>query len=438
MLSPCRLFSVFVLLLATSSLAGPVRIWTERDSGRTLEAEYLQSTDRAVTIRPADGKVLVVPVDNLSAGDRDFLATQRLAAGASTSPSPRRKMRDRFEDVPRLSAEKIPVQGLADSRLETVDAAIRQMMAERGFVALSFAVAKNGAVLHNRAFGWGDAELKTALPTGLAMRLASVSKPLTAAGIYTLVDAGKLKLSDKVVAILGLHSRKMDPRWNDITIQHLLAHEGGWDREKSGDFAYESERVCRDLRINLAAMKPGDLVKWALDRPLDFDPGSRSQYSNFGYILLARVIEKLSGTSFVDALNATIGKSSGMTTLRLSRTDARDRAPGETWYCYHPEIAQPVEIMPVRHEAMDGSADLACSAADYCRFLSQYSISGRKRADARGQYSFFGSTHGCLSVGQQYPNGVSFTIISNRRIPSEGDGIYQPIIEMMDALSKTL
>lgn len=95
-----------------------------------------------------------------------------------------------------------------------------------------------------------------------------------------------------------------------------------------------------------------------------------------------------------------------MTTLLLSRSDAKDRTPRETWYCYNPEIPRPVELLPVRHEAMDGSADLACLAADYCRFLSHYSITGHKLAGSPGRYFFFGSTHGCLSVCVQYPNGA--------------------------------
>ncbi|MEI9897923.1 MAG: serine hydrolase [Chthoniobacter sp.] len=435
----------FLLLTAAWSPADSLRLWTDRNSNRTWVAELLKAADGVATLRGQNGQILSVPVASLSNSDQEYLARQHAGvqtsaatAWSSAEPAKRGRMRDRFDIVPAFSAEKIPLQGLADPRLAAVDEAVRKTMAEHGFVAVSFAVAKGGVLLHERAFGWGDADLKTPFPTGLAMRLASISKPLTAAGIYTLVEQGKLKLTDKVATVLNLHHPGMDPRWKEITIQHLLLHQGGWDRNQSGDFAYQSDVVCHDLRIPLARMKPDDLVKWALDKRLDFDPGARSEYSNFGYILLARVIEKLSGQSFVDALNSTIGRESGMTTLLLSRSDARDRTPRETWYCYHPEVPRPVDLLPVRHEAMDGSADLACSAADYCRFLSHYSITGRKLADSPGKYVFFGSTYGCLSVCVQYPNGVCFAAISNRRIPTEPEGSYKSVIDLMDSLNGQL
>ncbi len=326
---------------------------------------------------------------------------------------------DRFKDVPLLTKEKIPVSGDAHSAFVPADDAIVGFMVAKGIPAVSFALSKNGVLLHSRSFGWGDAELKTPLPTGLSMRLASITKPINRAAVQTLLDEGKLKADDRVFDLLDLGklaNNKLDPRWRDISIQHLLDHKGGWDRGKSGDFTYRSKAICEELHVPLDKMGPMHLVKWALARPLDFDPGARDVYSNFGYILLACVIEKKSGKSFLDYLRATVGKTSGMTTLMISRSDPEDRLPAEAWYCLHPEYTAREHPLSLRIESKDGSGGLACSADDYCRFLEHYYINGQpRRAGGRYSFMFFGSTSGVTSVCVQRPDGICYTAICNRR-----------------------
>ena len=111
-----------------------------------------------------------------------------------------------------------------------------------------------------------------------------------------------------------------------------------------------------------------------------------------------------------------------MTTLRLSRSDPSDRLPGEVWYCLHPEYTKEAKLFPVRMETKDGSGALACSAADYCRFLEHYSIRGNRRVNG-GRYAgtFFGSTPGCTSACSQRPDGIVYTVICNRRSTGGSD-----------------
>ncbi len=397
------------------------RTWQDAQSGRTLDAELVTSNAQAVTLRRADGTVFVLPVARLSAEDRAFIA--------SGQPAPRdvnttaKVGKDRFEDIRPFKKDAVPVAGEAVKKFASVDDAVLDFMVAKGIPAVSLAISQNGKLLHERAFGWGDASLKTPLPTGLAMRLASISKPITQAAIHTLVAAGKLKLEDKVFEVLELEklaTKSLDPRWRQITIAQLLLHKGGWDRGIAGDFSYKSQQICDDLHIKLTDMVAMDLVRWHLLRPLDFDPGAREVYCNFGYTLLARVVEKLSGQTFVAYLQATVGKESGMSTLRVSRSDAPDREPGEVWYCFHPEVSSEVKAFPVRFETKDGSGALACSAADYCRFLEHYAINGsQRRAGGKYRGTFFGSTHGTTSVCCQREDGLCYTVICNRRSGDE-------------------
>lgn len=363
---------------------------------------------------------MTIARERLSAGDLGFIEAQPAPLSASAVPGKKTAVsEDRFKDVPKFTKDKIPVSGEAKAGLSTVDDAILDFMVARGIPALSFALSKGGKILHNRAFGWADADLKTPLTPGRSMRLASITKPVNRAAIETLVADGKLKLDDPVFEVLelqGLADAKLDPRWKDVTIQHLLDHKGGWDRGKAGDFTYRSKSICEELHVPLKEMEPMHLVKWALARPLDFDPGAREVYSNFGYILLARVVEKKSGKSFVDFLRDTVGKTAGMTTLLVSRSDPPDRLPGELWYCLNPEYPAKEQPWTLRVESKDGSGALACSADDYCRFLEHYSIVGKPRRPG-GKYSgvFFGSTPGATSVCVQRPDGICYTAIANRR-----------------------
>src|SRR5262249_38714238 len=133
-------------------------------------------------------------------------------------------------------------------------------------------------------------------------RIASVSKPITSAAVLQLVEQGKLGLDDRVVDLLDVRHNgdpiaPADPRLKRVTIRHLLQHRGGWDRDKSFDPMFRSVRIAREFGTRPPA-GPELIIASMWKRPLDFDPGARSCYSNFGYCVLGRVIEKVSGISY--------------------------------------------------------------------------------------------------------------------------------------------
>jgi N-acyl-D-amino-acid deacylase len=321
--------------------------------------------------------------------------------------------------MPKLDASKIPVSGKEDSALKPVDEAIRKFMVEKGVGAATFALSRNGKVLHERVFGWADADLKVPLEPGVKMRVASMVKPVVSAAIHTLISDGKLKADDRVFEVLELskydEAKSCDARFKEVTIQQLLDHKGGWDRDKSGDLTTRSSKITEMFRIKLEEMEPMHIVRYGLTEPMDFDPGERYVYCNFGYIMLARVIEQKSGQKFMDYVKATVGKKAGAESFSLSASDARDRQAGESWYCYHPEYAQKEIPLSFRTEARDGAGALACTAADYCRFLEAYWISGKPRTSGNARYSFNGSHAGVTAICAQRADGINYAVIVNRR-----------------------
>ncbi len=403
------------MALAASALQG--RTWTEAATGKKIEAEFVSADAQRVTVTLHGGGNVTIDLARLSEADRLFIQQQSKPKAVATASAA--KAEDRFDDVKKLSADKIPTTGESLAALAAVDQAILDFMAEKGVAAVTFAVSKGGQILHDRAFGWADADLKAPLQPGVKMRLASMTKPVVKAAITTLFTDGKLKPDDLVFPLLELgqypEAKGCDARWQRITIQHLLDHKGGWDRSISGDFTFNAD-VADTMKVKLDALTPEHLMRYGMRQKFDFDPGEREAYCNYGYILLVRVIEKVSGQKFIDYLHSTVCKESKAPSFSLSTSDARERQPGEIWYHYHPEYPRKAVPLPFRTEARDGAGVLACTAADYCRFLESYWISGAPRLPGfKYNYSFSGSHPGVTAICSQRPDGINYTAICNRR-----------------------
>ncbi|MGV3658673.1 MAG: serine hydrolase domain-containing protein [Prosthecobacter sp.] len=412
--------------LATLLLASPLlaRPWTEAASGRKIEAEYVSADAQSVTLSVKGGKTFKIELARLSAEDKAFVR-QKLSAVRATPAAKATRIEDRFEDIQIKAAGDISVSGEAHPALGSVDDAVRAFMAEKGIGAVTFALSKDGKLLHDRAFGWADADLKTPLQPGVKMRVASMTKPVVMAAIKTLFDAGKLKPEDIAFKVLDLgqykESKGCDERWQKVTVQHLLDHKGGWDRDVSGDFTSDRE-IPEMFRVKTEDQTPEHVMRYGLTKRLDFDPGERYAYCNYGYILLVRIIEKVSGQKFMDYLHATVCKEAKTLSFSLSSTDARDRQSGETWYCYAPEYPRKTVPLPFRTEARDGAGILACTAADYCRFLESYSVIGNaRRPGGRYRGAFSGSHPGVSAICSQREDGINYAIICNRREGSKSE-----------------
>src|SRR5262249_31395645 len=161
-------------------------------------------------------------------------------------------------------------------------------------------------------------------------RIGSISKPITAVAILQLVERGKLSLDAGVWELLRL-SEPSDRRWKRVTIRHLLQHTGGWDRDESIDPMFRSAEIARALRVPQPAT-PAHIIRYMLGQRLDFDPGSRFAYSNFGYCLLGRVIETVSGAAYETHVQEHVLAPLGITRMRLGKTLPAERAAGEVAY----------------------------------------------------------------------------------------------------------
>jgi N-acyl-D-amino-acid deacylase len=226
----------------------------------------------------------------------------------------------------------LPSTGPTDARFESFDRMMVEFLEKNPRVpGAALAVARHGRLVYSRGFGYADG--KTKVEPDSRFRIASISKPITSVAILRLAQEGKLKLDDLVFDVLDLAEPKkgFDPRWRKITIRNLLQHTGGWDRDKSFDAMFINGKICKRLGIASPAM-PNDILRYMLEQPLDFDPGSRYAYSNFGYSILGRIIEKLTGGPYEDFVRREVLLPVGAQLTRLGHTPYDDRLLGEVHY----------------------------------------------------------------------------------------------------------
>lgn len=185
--------------------------------------------------------------------------------------------------------------------LERFDDLLGGLVQQFSLPGAGFAIVKDGRLVLARGYGYADLEAQVPVQPTTRFLLASVSKSITAATVVKLVEDGRLRFTDRAFAILDgiapLDPARVDPRTAQITVLDLLYHAGGWDRTTSGDPLTFGERVQRALRVR-GPIGPRELVRYMLSQPLDFTPGTRCVYSNYGYMLLGLIIEKITGEPY--------------------------------------------------------------------------------------------------------------------------------------------
>jgi CubicO group peptidase (beta-lactamase class C family) len=161
-------------------------------------------------------------------------------------------------------------------------------------------VAKNGKPVFTAVYGMADRDKKVPNQLGTQFRIGSMNKMFTATAVLQLVQAGKINLTDPLGKYLTDYPNKDVA--SKVTIHHLLTHTGG-----TGDFfGPEFDKH----RLELRTLQ--DYVKLYEKRAPAFEPGSRWDYSNYGFLLLGVVVEKVSGQSYYDYVREHVFKPAGM------------------------------------------------------------------------------------------------------------------------------
>ncbi len=222
--------------------------------------------------------------------------------------------------------------GLPVPEFAPLDRATLTLLTKYKIPGLSISIAKDGKLIFARGFGIADTSAGEPVQPDSLFRIASVSKPLTAVGVLKLIEDGKLTLDTKVISYLGL-TPTADPRYYDITVRHLLDHSAGFDIFTWGfDPTFPDRATLDSLNIPLPHTRD-NVIQFALTNlPLVFAPGTRSAYSNLGFMFLTSVIERASGLPYETYMRQRIFAPLGIARPRIAGSLLTTRVPGEVRY----------------------------------------------------------------------------------------------------------
>ncbi len=261
---------------------------------------------------------------------------------------------------------------------------IERFMSKWDIKGMELAISRNDSLIFAKGFGWSDKEQGEMMEANHIMRIASASKLITASAIMKLVEDGKLSLDSKVFGENGILNRRdftesiRDHRVDSITIEHLLRHEGGFTLG-AGDPMFNTVELKKAKKLTKAPTNE-ELVRIVLDRRLGFQPGHGRRYSNFGYMLLSLVIEKVTGETYWDYVTENILHPAGVYGFMPATNYYEERNPKEVRY-YSPD-AELVEDINTPGKMVDrsygganinalmGAGGWCASAADLCRFVA--------------------------------------------------------------------
>jgi CubicO group peptidase (beta-lactamase class C family) len=242
--------------------------------------------------------------------------------------------------------------------MAAVDALVKKYMDDNDIPGLSFAISRNGKLVLAKTYGLADKEAGERVAPRHRFRVASVSKPLTSAAIMRLIQDKQLSLTDKVFgtgALLGTTygTKAYSTQIKNITLNHLLTHTaGGWGNQSN-------DPMFQDKTWDMSKLISNTLDNIALTDA----PGNKYSYSNFGYCLLGRIIEKKTGKTYANYLKQNILTPSGIANMDISGNTLAQRKSNEVKY-YAP--GDPYNMNVTR---MDAHGGWIASPIDLVRFL---------------------------------------------------------------------
>ena len=227
--------------------------------------------------------------------------------------------------------------------------------------AMSVAVTRGGRFVYDHAGGMADRQHMMQAQQDTLFRIADLSKPITAVTIFSLIQSGKIHLDDKVFGPAGILGTKYGkspykPYVADITVDHLLTHTaGGWPADDS------------DPMFHNNGWDQAKLIASTIENmPLTSQPGTQWAYSNFGYCVLGRVIEEVTGQPYESYVQANVLAFCGITGMQIARNSERDRASNEAVYIGQ-YSEDPYKFNITR---MDSTAGWIASSTQLVQFLN--------------------------------------------------------------------
>lgn len=273
----------------------------------------------------------------------------------------------------------------AQPELHAMDSIMQRYLKRWEIHGAQLAISRHDSLLYARGFGYADKDRKIPMEPSYIMRMASVSKLVTATGIMKLRDMGKIRLSDKVFGPKGILNDTFyvnsirDKRYFDITVEQLLRHKAGFTNY-AGDAIFSTRYIMQQNHLTT----PPDhrtLLRIVLRRHLGYTPETAQRYCNIGYTLLSLIIEKRTGMSYENFMQRYVLNPAGCYDFHIAGNYLKDRRPNETVYYMHsssvpvPEFNNSGRMVVRCYGENDittalGAGAWVASAAELCRLVA--------------------------------------------------------------------
>jgi CubicO group peptidase (beta-lactamase class C family) len=308
--------------------------------------------------------------------------------------------------APSSWADTVPAPAVLSADAQRrIDEAAAEVLADTGAASASVAIVKDGRTAYLKAYGDARLEPRQAAQPGTLYAIGSISKQFTAAALLLLQQDGRLSLDDRVGKFVPDLTRG-----GDITIRQLLSHTSGYQDYWPQDYMFPlmTEPASPEFIMD----------RWAR-RPLDYEPGSTWQYSNTGYVIAARIVEKASGQPFFEFLKQRVFTPLGMkSVVDFDREPhAAGMAEAYTQYALGPSHV----ARPSAPGWLFGAGQLAMTAADLARW--DESLMKRDLLSPASYLQLETDTRLASGAGTRYGLGVGVGSENQRRRLGHGGAV---------------
>jgi CubicO group peptidase (beta-lactamase class C family) len=333
-----------------------------------------------------------------------------------------------------------------------LDQALQQFIEKQGVVGASVGIVKDGQLVYAKGFGHADLDAQQTVDPHHLFRIGSLSKLITTVAIMKLREEGKLSLTDRVFGEAGilndpLYQNIKDPRRAEqITVEHLLSHTAGWSKRTYGDPMFIPLKIAEEMNVPAPASLD-DIIAFVLSKRIPYAPGTRYDYSNFGFCLLGKVIEAASGETYERYVQNHLLAPLGIYEMRLAKNRPEDRFDSEVRYYdlspnnIRPSIYGTGEVVPTTYsfnvEALGAAGGWVATPTDLLRFLvavdgmsnvpdilSNESLLamiepaggrpyGWRGASVGGTWWRTGTLAGTSALMKRFDNGISWVVLTN-------------------------
>lgn len=313
--------------------------------------------------------LLIIRPWNLFSGNKDEQAVNENSA----------QTQEKVPDTVQTSINQI-VQN-ADSDIpeaDKFDKAVEQFMRQWSVTGASLAIMKDGNLIYSKGYGYANIADSTPMEVKHIMRVASISKLITAVGIMKLVEDGKLSLDSRVFGkngILPQYQKYSDKKIEKITVDNLLRHQGGFSI-RSGDPMFDAAK----MGIKLPATMDG-MIEHVISKGIRYAPGARYAYSNFGYLILSKIIEQTTGLAYESYIKDSIMAPIGCYDIHIGHNLHAQRHDNEVCY-YEPKDSEHIPaasgsgmLLPKSNggnniELLSGAGGWVASPVELLKFVS--------------------------------------------------------------------